>query len=235
MLRPEMRTRLERVLVPAVLLLALAPDHVSAQGVAGAGSELPRDSVLVELVREALGSRPELAQATAAVRAEYARVPQAGALPDPVVSLGLQNDGFNSLQIGEMESSWWSIGATQTFPWYGKRGLRRRATTLGARQVEADLERARLTVRAEVERAYLDVLLVRDQLRILGKLEALWAQAEGLARARYETGDGAQSDILRAQLERGRLKQQRWTLVAEERRRVAVLNRTVGANCARLL
>ena len=227
MLRPPMRTRLERVLVPA-LLLALAPDHVSAQGVAGAGPELPRDSVLVELVREALGSRPELAQATAAVRAEYARVPQAGALPDPVVSLGLQNDGFNGLQIGEMESSWWSVGATQTFPWYGKRGLRGRATMLGARQVETDLERARLTVQAEVERAYLDVLLVRDQLRILGKLEALWAQAEGLARARYETGEGAQSDILRAQLERGRLKQQRWTLLAEERRRVAVLNRTVG-------
>ena len=189
---------------------------------------LGQDTILAGLVREALGSRPELAQAQATVKADQARVPQARALPDPVLSLGIQNDGFEGLQIGEMETSYWSIGAAQTFPWYGKRGLRARAQSLGARQSEADLERARLSVQAEVERGYVDLLLVRDQLRILGSLEALWVQAEGLSRSRYETGDGAQSDVLRAQLEKSRLQQQRWALVAEERRRLAVLNRSAG-------
>ena len=217
-------------------LLGLAPVLVVACGVVLAqpasakpgGPELGQDSVLAGLVREALSARPELAQATATVQADLARVPQARALPDPVLSLGVQNDGFKQLQIGQMETSYWSIVASQTFPWHGKRGLRAKAQSLGAKQSQSDLERARLAVQGEVERGYLDLLLVRDQTRILGTLETLWIQAEGLSRSRYETGNGAQSDVLRAQLAQSRLRQQRAALVAEERRRLAVLNRSVG-------
>ncbi|MEK7705766.1 MAG: TolC family protein, partial [Myxococcota bacterium] len=144
------------------------------------------------------------------------------------LSLGIQNDGFRSIQIGSMETSYLSVMASQTFPWYGKRDLRGALGTLAARQAEAEFERARLSVRAEVERGYLDLLLVRDELNLQAKLESLWTQAEGFARARYETGEGAQSDVLRAQLERSRLKQRRWALTAEEQRRVAVLNRLRG-------
>lgn len=210
------------------LAVAVGPMLVQPASATPGGAELGRDSVLAGLLREALGSRPELVQATATVKADLARVPQARALPDPVLSLGIQNDGFKGLQIGQMETSYWSIAVAQSFPWYGKRGLRARAQSLGAKQSEADLERTRLSVQAEVERGYLDLLLVRDQIRILGTLEVLWIQAEGLSRSRYETGEGAQSDVLRAQLERSRLQQQRWALVAEERRRLAVLNRSVG-------
>lgn len=215
-----------RALATVLVVPALAVCVSLAHAAPGAG--LQADSLLAALVRDALARRPELAQAEAAARAEQARVPQARALPDPVLSVGVQNDGFDRLRVGEMETSYWSVSAAQTFPWLGKRGLRGRAQALGARQSEADLERARLTVRAEVERAWLDLLLVREQLRILGRLEALWIQAEGMSRARYESGGGAQSDILRAQLERSRLQQQRWALVAEERRRTAVLNRAAG-------
>ena len=208
--------------------LAAVVGVISALPSAPAAAELGRDSVLAGLLRDALAHRPELIQAEATVKADQARVPQAGALPDPVLSLGIQNDGFNGLQIGQMETSWWSIVGAQTLPWYGKRGLRAKAQSLGAKQSETDLDRTRLSVQAEVERAYLDLLLVRDQLRILGRLETLWMQAEGLAKSRYESGEGAQSDILRAQLERSRLQQQRWALVAEESRRLAILDRAVG-------
>ena len=50
-------------------------------------------------------------------------------------------------------------------------------------------------------------------------------QAEALARTRYEVGQGSQGDLLRAQLERTRLQQAVWSLEAEERSAVAVLNR----------
>lgn len=199
------------------------------------GVELGRDSVLAGLLREAIANRPELVQAQATLEADLARVPQVRALPDPTLSLGIQNDGFKDLQIGQMETSYWSIVAAQTFPWHGKRGLRAQVQSLSAKQSEADLTRARLSVQAEVERGYLDLLLVRDQMRILGTLEVLWIQAEGLSRSRYEAGDGAQTDILRAQLERSRLQQQRWALVAEERRRLAALNRSVGRSFDRLI
>jgi outer membrane protein, heavy metal efflux system len=192
------------------------------------GPPLADDPLLAGLVRDALSNRPELAQTRAMIEAERERIPQSGALPDPVVTAGIQNDGFRSIQIGDMETSWLLFMGSQTFPWAGKRGLRGEVTTLATQGAEADLARAELSTQADVERAYVDLLLVRDELRLLARIETLWTQAEGMARVRYETGDGAQSDLLRAQLERSRLKQRRWGLEAEEQRRVAALNRLRG-------
>jgi outer membrane protein TolC len=218
-------------------LALLAAARVSAQpvGVPRPALDLGQDSVLAGLGREALLTRPELAQARASAKAELERAPQVAALPDPVFTAGLQNDGFDGLQIGKMETSWWSFGAAQTLPWFGTRGLRGTAQRLAARQSESDVERARLSIQAEIERAYVDLLLARDQLGLLDRLEALWAQAEGQSRARYETGQGAQTDLLRAQLERSRLKQRRAALIGEERRRMAVLGHALGRHLVRPL
>jgi outer membrane protein TolC len=76
-----------------------------------------------------------------------------------------------------------------------------------------------------VERAYVDLLLVRGQVALLARLEVLWTEAEVMARTRYEVGQGAQSDLLRAQLERTRLRQRRVALEGEERTRLQALNR----------
>lgn len=224
-----MRTSL---LIPlSVLLLATAGQ---AQGTAPAVEPVaaPSDPVLAELIKESLARRPELRQAGANVRAERERIPQAGALQDPVLSLGIQNDGFKAIQIGTMETSYWQVMVTQPLPWPGKRELRTEVASVGAKVAEASLDRVRLTAEADVRRAYLEFLLVRDRLALLTKLEALWTKAEALARIRYESSGGAQSDILRAQLERNRLRQRRWSLEAEQRTRTQELNRLRGHDLA---
>ena len=68
-----------------------------------------------------------------------------------------------------METSFLAVTASQTFPWTGKRELRAETANLGARAAEADLRRTLLTITADTERAYLDFLLVRDQLSLLAK------------------------------------------------------------------
>ena len=212
----------------ALLLLLVRTAQSMEPDVVPTGPPLASDPLLTGFVSDALATRPELAGARASADADLELVPQAGALPDPVLSLGIQNDGFSEIQIGEMDSSYWLIMASQTFPWHGKRGLKGDISTLEARQSEMDIERARLTIQADVGRAYVDLLLIRDQLDLLDQLESLWQQAESMARIRYESGDGAQSDLLRAQLERSRLKQRRAVLTAEDRRRATVLNRLRG-------
>lgn len=209
--------------VPALLLAASA--HAQADAPATAGLDAATDPVLAGLIEESLAARPELRQADANVRAEQERVPQAGALADPTLSLGLQNDGFDGLQIGKMETSFWQVMVTQPLPWPGKRDLRTDVAAAGARLAEAAAARVRLTVEADVKRAYLELILVRDRLALLARLEALWVKAQGLARTRYEASEGAQSDLLRAQLEQNRLRQRRWALRAEERTRLQALNR----------
>ena len=152
-----------RPLPLAAALLALTASAARGQPVP-APAPLEADPVLARLVEESLAARPELRQAEAGARAERERVPQAGALPDPILTLGIQNDGFQEINIGKMETSYWQVMVTQLLPWPGKLGFRADAAGLEAKGAGAALDRVRLTVEADVRRAYLDLLLSRDRL-----------------------------------------------------------------------
>ncbi len=212
-----MRTSLR--LLPALVLLAPASAQVPPP------DYFPADPVLADLLREALAEHPDLRRADAAVRMDEERVPQAGVLPDPTLSLGLQNDGFQRLQIGRMETSFYSVAFTQPLPWPGKRALRQQVAALAVDLSDATRVRVQLGLEAEVRRGYAALLLVREQRRLQAQQALFLEQAEALARTRYEVGQGSQGDLLRAQLERTRLQQAVWSLEAEEKAAVAVLNR----------
>lgn len=205
--------------------LALASVLLVQAGWAQAPSQQTEDPILQSLIRDALEKNPELAGARERVSAEKERIPQAGSLPDPILSLGYQNDGFKRLEIGRMETTWATIMATQALPYLGKRKLREEVVQQGVNAARAGLERTRLSLEAEVRRSYTSLLLVRERLGLLKEQEALWEKAEAVARIRYETGQGIQMDLLRTQLERTRLKLVRTGLAAEERNAVTALNR----------
>ncbi len=207
--------------LPVILALLVCVPAGARGEVSGAGD----DAVLSSLVRDALERSPEYARARAEVAAERERIPQAGALADPTLTLGIQNDGFRRIEIGTMETSFWQVMITQPLPWPGKRGRRESAARAQADAAAARLERIRLTTTADVERAYMDLLVARGQLELLGRLDVLWREAEAVARARYEVGAVPQSDVVRTQLERTRLLQQRIAIEASERTRVEALNR----------
>ena len=100
-------------LIVAVMLVVAAAARAQAE-----------DPVLRRVLEEAGAATPELAQARARVRAEQARIPQAGALPDPTLALAIQNDGFDAITIGTAETSFVSFMLTHPLPWFGERGLR---------------------------------------------------------------------------------------------------------------
>jgi outer membrane protein TolC len=189
---------------------------------------LPADATLNRLIQDSLAARPELAQAKALAQASQERISQVGALPDPMLQVGIQNDGFTSIEIGRMGTSFVSLMASETFPWPGKLGLRRDAAQLGASENAKVVARLRLSTEADVRRAYLDLLLIRERLALLDQLAAIWQRSSAFAQARYETSGGAQSDVLRAELEQSRLKQRRFSLIAQEQSRIQTLNRLSG-------
>lgn len=211
-----------------VFLLGVAGRGRAAPADAAKPSELPADPVLEGLIDQSLAALPELAGARATAKAERERVPQAGALPDPMLQLGVQNDGFTSWQVGKMETSWYSIMASQTFPWPGKPRLRSEVAEFAAGRADQTTARLRLSTEANVRRAYLDLLLARDRLALLDRLEAISQKSVTVARTRYEAGTGAQSDVLRAQLELNRIKQRRWTIQVQVDTAQQALNRLRG-------
>jgi len=187
------------------------------------------DPVLLALIRDAQARNPDLAQATLLVAADRERIPQAGALPDPSLSLGIQNDGFHKIEVGQMDTSYYQVMVTQPLPWPGKRNLRTAVATLGAQTTDVALDRTRLTLEADIRRGYTGLLLIRSQERLLEDQALFLQQAEATAKNRYEVGQGTQADLLRAQLERTRLDQTRSRLQSEERIRQGELNRLRGA------
>lgn len=210
--------RLSMRLVPVLVLLAPALAQAPLP-------EAPSpDPVLAALLRDAL-AHPDLQKADAAVRMDQERVPQAGVLPDPTLSLGLQNDGFQRLEVGRMETSFYSIAFTQPFPWPGKRGLRTEVAALNVELSLALQSRVRLGLEADVRRGYAGLLLIRGQQALQAQQALFLEQAERLARTRYEVGQGTQGDLLRAQLERTRIQLAVWALAAEEQMALALLNR----------
>src|SRR4051812_39573631 len=206
-----------------IVLLAFVLGIRSAR--AEAPTSLPSDATLALLIQQSLEARPELARARALVRANQQRVPQAGAMPNPMLQVGMQNDGFKSIEIGTMDTSYISFMATQTFPWPGKRGLAEDIAETGVSQAQTGIVRAELSTEAEVRKTYVDLLLARDRLQLLAKLEVLWQNALAQTRTLYQTGSGSQSDMMRAELELLRLRRRRLGLTTQERTSVQALNR----------
>jgi outer membrane protein TolC len=188
------------------------------------GSAPPEDPLVASLVEEALARNPDVLAVREAVDAARNRPPQARSLPNPMFSVTYTNDGW-SPTLGTEDMTTLAFMWEQDLPYPGKRRLRGEISAREAEQVEQRLERAGLSVAARVKRAYYALLLSRDLLDLIREQEEIWKQIEGVARARYTVGQGAQQDVLRVQIEVTRVEQLRTEQEAEVQIRVAELNR----------
>ena len=202
--------------------------HAQSQDPVPAPQPQAGDPLLHDLIQQALDHNPDLARARTEVDADRERVPQAKALPDPMLGLGLLNEGFKGIQVGKSPMAQYQLMVTQPLPWPGKRGLRGEIAGVGVDLAQVASTRTRLTLEADVRRAYDGLLLVRGQLGLLDRQEGFLRQALAITRTRYEVGQGAQADLLRAQLELIRLDQTRLAMRAAEQTDLALLNRLCG-------
>lgn len=203
------------------------PEPLSATVPATAGQRAPLqdpDPVLEALVAEALERSPELRAAEAALEAARTRPAQEQALPDPTLAVGYTNDGW-SPSLGAQMMSRLSFMYSQELPYPGKRALRGAIAARGADQVERQLERARRSLSADVARAYYGLLLARERLELVHEQAQIWRQIEGVARARYAVGQGAQQDVLRVQVELTRVDELEARQRADAEIRLAQINR----------
>ncbi len=186
------------------------------------------DPQLTALIRDALAANPQLKASQSAIEGERSKVSQAGALPDPMVTLGYQNDGFRKFTYGESGFAFAQVGVSQAFPYPGKRKLREQIAQAGVAAADAASERVRLDLVAAVKRSYFDLLRVRGQRALLEAQENLWGQVGKAAQAQVETGRGTTVDLLRAQLERTRLTQRQAVLESRSAALESELGRLAG-------
>jgi outer membrane protein TolC len=192
------------------LVLAVLAQGLSAQ-VAPAG-----DSLLARLTAEALAANPALAADQALARAAGARVRPAGALPDPMLSVGVMNLTLPRFAFRESDFTEVDVELSQEFPWPGTLGARTRAARADARRSEAGTAARKRDVVVRTAELYYRLRYVVTARGTLERQRALLATGVDISTARYATTTAPQSDPLQARVALARLETEEADLTADE-------------------
>ena len=191
-------------------VLLLAPRALYGQAPAA------RDTLLARLTGEALATSPSLLRADASARAAAARVRPAGALPDPMVNVGVMDLTLPRLAFHESDFTEVDVEVTQQFPWPGTQAAQTgaaRAMSTSAHEEVAALRRE-TTVRV-AELYYRLRYTVSARAALVGQRTRLQS-ALAVAMTRYGAGSAPQADPLQGRTAIARLDAEDASLAADE-------------------
>jgi outer membrane protein, heavy metal efflux system len=173
------------------------------------------------LIAEALATNPEIKAMQRSFDMMRARIPQAKALPEPMLSYGYAGNAplppFD-IQKGDPASAR-MLSFTQEVPYPGKLAIKGKMANVAAEAEWWNYEQARLNLAAEVKDAYYDLYYVTKAIETITKNKGLLEKFAKIAEAGYAVGKGLQQDVLKAQVEISKLIEQ--AAVLEQREQIA--------------
>ena len=211
--------------------------------VAGVGAQAQTPSAppsaeldVEQLVDEALRNNPEILAARAKAQAAREKVPQAGALEDPMLGVGVTNLPTNfSFEDDDMTQK--EVSVTQKLPFPGKRGLAQAMTEKEAEAAEIEIAETRTRISRDVKTAYYELSHVYRAMEVTRRNQQTVEGLVRIAEARYALGTGMQQELIAAQLEISRMLDELLMLdqsrLATEARLEALLNREVTGSLGR--
>ena len=214
---------MKQALMSVVLLLLLLV--IAAPGAAQMSVEPgTQPSTLAALVGEIDRNNPEIKAARRDIDMWVARIAPAGAPPDPTLSVGYMGGLLRPpfFPAASAPGSFRQFGFSQEVPFPGKLGLKTRVATTEADAVRWDYETTRRRLVADLKTAYVEYQYLNRSLDILERNKERLSQFRQIAEARFSVGQGAQQDVLKAQVEislilerQALVEQQRGTLLAQ--------------------
>ena len=158
-------------------------------------------------VQAALRRNPGIRAAERRVAVQLNEVPRVTALPDPTLDNTLWPITANSPQTanGRMVNS---LTVSQRFPWFGKLRLRGQVAERDAQIALTELAETELRVAEEVKTTCYELVFFRQATRITKDNERFLDEYITLTGTLYKVGKASQQDLLRAQVELSRLKNQ---------------------------
>ncbi|MDP3910519.1 MAG: TolC family protein [Gemmatimonadales bacterium] len=203
----------------AVALLAAAAAPVVAQD----------DTLrLADALRIARESNPMLRAARSAAEAATARIGPAGALPDPQLQIGLMNrmasDFGSTLDPMTMNQ----VQLMQMLPWPGKLGGAKRAARHTAAAARADADEQERMLAAQVRMTYYELAYADRALAVMHRTQELLRDFRDVSTTMYAVGSAVQQDVLRAQVEVARMREEITRMAQDRLAMGARLNALLG-------
>lgn len=236
------------VLMP--MLALMPPVHGLAQSETAAPWPL---EAVVDMARE---QRQEITAARARADAARARPAIVSALEDPMLAPSIDHYPFDKMESAEsmsvsteppMEGESiplapagdgndrrydWSVSIEQRFPLSKVLTHRRRAAEADAAKAAAEADRLTLDVELDAINAFYMVQEKRRMAMVVQQQIALARQLVNAANARYGSGSGNQTEVLRMEVEVARLESSARALKAGIRSAEAMLNASIGRDTA---
>ena len=194
----------------ALLFFAMTGTCLYGQSPRAMPATSPAVTPLSALIEEAQQKNPEIRAMTHSYEAAGHMAKAAGALPDTQVMVQQLNVGSPRPFAGYTNSdfAYIGLGASQEFPWPGKRKLRQEAASLQAHAIRAQSEAVSRTVVEQLKIAYYRLAYLQQTFTILLRDDQLLNEMEEIAESRYRVGKGNQQEVLKAQLQHTRILQE---------------------------
>src|SRR3990172_763258 len=155
---------------------------------------------LDQLVKQALEANPDLKSAEARYKAFQAKIPQAGALPDPIFMFGYANLPRTTLALDQMEMSGIELGLSQEIPFL-KLGLMKKFARLMSERERQDYNSLKNYITSQVKQNYYELSFWLRSIQITYQNKLLLEDLAKIASVKYSVGEGLQQDVLKAQVE----------------------------------
>lgn len=172
----------------------------------------------------ALADNPKLAQIQARYAAAMEMPEQAGALPDPTITLGLLNAPTDTFDLNQEAMTQFQVGITQALPWMSERRLARSSALHRADAAAAEVEEARNLLLRDVTRSWWSLYFTERALTVVDENLQRLREFNRIAQSRYRVGEGLQQDTLQAQLQLSTQLERQLVLQWQRRNQLAQLN-----------
>ncbi|MFQ6047202.1 MAG: TolC family protein [Gemmatimonadales bacterium] len=184
---------------------------------------------LDSLVALALRENQDLRAMESRAEAFEARIGPAGAWDDPQLMMGVMNLPLPSFDFdGTPMTQAAAVQLRQTIPFPGKLRLRTAAAEAEYATVSAEFADRRFQIATSVRAAYYDLYAVEHSLGITRRHQELLSDFVRVANVRYSVGSGLQQDVLKANVELGRVRERLLQQLARREAAVARLNALVN-------
>lgn len=169
---------------------------------------------LNQAIELALTGNPGLSEIKARAEAMTAVPSQEGTLPDPALKFGALYLPTNSFNPHQDDFTMMEVGINQEIPFPGKLALREKIAEQEALAAADSVDEARLRLIREVKQSWWRLFYYDRALNLVDETEHFSQQLIDIAQAKYKVGKGTQQDVLLAQLELSRLKNEKLDLVS---------------------
>lgn len=195
------------------------PPHAFSQTSGDQAPQETKEVTLAELIKAAAENNPEIKSSAQTAAASRARIPAAGALPDPALKFETMGHLIPPTLMKGDPSSGRTYGIEQEIPFPGKLSLKESIAAVEAESQKRNHDLVNLKVLSELKQAFFELYLINKSTEILMKNKELLENFENIAESRYKVGQTTQQDVLKAQVEISKVLDK--LLVQGEKRRIA--------------